>query len=175
MSGLAKNAFSEFVFFKRPEGIKIKYPKNLEPVPPTSQEKKYASFRFDTTESRRGLTILVIVLALLLVLFPIWPFTVKYALWWISLVLLVVLVGIIVVRLLLYLLCIIFNYHIWIFPNLFFSSGFLDSFIPVIEISKGDRSWFNIFLRLFGLSAFILLSLHVYMNPTFFDCMSANI
>lgn len=140
-------------------------------MPPTNLDKKYASFRFDTTESKRGMTILVIILVLSVVLFPIWPFSVKYALWLVSLVILVVLVGIIVVRMLLYLVCVIFNYHIWIFPNLFFSSGFFDSFIPVIEISKGDRSWFNIFIRIFGLSAFMLLALHVYMNPTFLDCI----
>lgn len=115
------------------------------------------------------MTILIIALVLLLVLFPIWPFTVKYALWLVSLVLLVTLTGIIVLRLIIFLICIIFNYHIWIFPNLFFATGILDSFIPIIEIAKGDRSWFNLFVRLFGISVFLLLSLHVYLNPTFLD------
>lgn len=107
---------------------------------------------------------------LLIVLFPIWPFTVKYALWLVSLVLLVILCGIILIRLLVFLICIIFNYHVWIFPNLFFATGILDSFIPIIEVAKGDRTWFSIFIRLFGISVFVLLSLHIYMNPTFFDC-----
>jgi hypothetical protein len=49
LSKLAKNSSAEFVFFRRPEGVKIKYPKTLEPVLPASADKKYASFRFDTT------------------------------------------------------------------------------------------------------------------------------
>lgn len=116
------------------------------------------------------MTIMVILGVLLIVLFPIWPFTVKYALWLVSLVLLVILCGIILIRLLVFLICIIFNYHVWIFPNLFFATGILDSFIPIIEVAKGDRTWFSIFIRLFGISVFVLLSLHIYMNPTFFDC-----
>ena len=113
---------------------------------------------------------LVILAVLMVVLFPIWPFSVKYGLWLISLVLLVILVGIIVFRLVLYVVCVIFNYHVWMFPNLFYATGLMDSFIPVFEVAKGDRSWFNIFIRLFGISIFILFCLHVYLNPTFFDC-----
>ena len=116
------------------------------------------------------MTILVISLVLAGVLFPIWPYSVKYGIWLVSLVLLVILVGIIIVRLVVYLLISIFNYHVWIFPNLFYSTGILDSFIPVIQITKGDSSWFNLFLRLFAISCFILLSVHIYLNPTFLDC-----
>jgi translocation protein SEC62 len=169
LDGLIKNAYDEFVFFRRPDTVKIKYPKSLEPVPATHPDKKYASFRFDTTESHKGMTILLICLVLGVVLFPIWPYEVKYGIWLISLFLLVVMVGIIVIRLVIFLLLAIFNYNIWIFPNLFYSNGILDSFIPVIEVSKGDRSWFNMFIRLFALSVFILLSVHVYLNPTFID------
>ena len=169
LNKLIKNASDEFVFFKRPEGINIKYPKALEPVLASNPDKKYASFRFDTTESNKRMTILVITGVLVLVLFPIWPFTVKYILWLISLVLLVILVGIIIVRLIVFLLSSVFNYNVWIFPNLFFANGLLDSFIPVIEISKGDKSWLDLFIRLFAISFFLLLSTHIYLNPTFFD------
>lgn len=121
------------------------------------------------------MTILVISLVLAAVLFPIWPYSVKYGIWLVSLALLVIMVGIIIVRLIVYLLISIFNYHIWIFPNLFYSNGILDSFIPVVQITKGDSSWFNLFLRLFAISAFILLSVHIYLNPTFLDCNSSLI
>lgn len=102
-------------------------------------------------------------------MFPIWPYEVKYAIWLISLILLIILVGIIVIRLVVYLIIVIFNYHIWIFPNFLNSTGFWDSFIPVLEISKGDKSWFNVFVRLFAVSIITLLVLHVYLNPTFID------
>jgi translocation protein SEC62 len=78
------------------------------------------------------MTILVILLVLGVVLFPIWPFSVKYGLWLVSLCLLVFLVGIIVIRLILFLILAIFNVHFWIFPNLFYATGIFDSFIPVI-------------------------------------------
>lgn len=95
-------------------------------------DRKFASFRFDTTESKHHLTIMAIVGVLALVLFPIWPFELKYGIWLVSLVLLVALVGIIVVRLVVYLLIVVFDYHVWILPNFLNSSGFWDSFVPVI-------------------------------------------
>jgi hypothetical protein len=112
---------------------------------------------------------MAIVGVLALVLFPIWPFELKYGIWLVSLVLLVALVGIILVRLVVYLLIVVFDYHVWIFPNFLNSTGFWDSFIPVIEVSRGDKSWLNVFIRLFALSSFILLVLHIYLNPTFID------
>lgn len=48
-NNLVKNRHKEFVFFKRPDDIKVKYPKLLEPVDGSNPNKKYASFRFDTT------------------------------------------------------------------------------------------------------------------------------
>lgn len=118
---------------------------------------------------------MVILLILGLVMFPIWPFSIKYGIWLVSLVLLVVLVGIIVLRLLVYIVFAIFNYHIWIFPDLFYSNGILDSFLPVVQATKGDGTWFNVFVRLFCLSSFCLLSLHIYLNPTFLECTYSSI
>ena len=146
----------------------------LEPVLPNNAEKKYASFRFDTTESKHGMTIIIILGILTLVMFPIWPYEVKYGVWLVSLILLIIMVGLIVIRLIVYLLVVGFNYHVWIFPNLLNSPGFLESFIPVIEISKGDKSWFNVFIRLFAISSFMLLVLHTYLNPTFIDGISCT-
>lgn len=82
---------------------------------------------------------------------------------------LILMVGLIVIRILIYLPCAIFDYHIWIFPNLLISNGFLDSFIPFIEVARGDKSWFNVFVRLFAVSSFLLLVLHIYLNPTFIE------
>lgn len=121
------------------------------------------------------MTILVIGLILAMVLFPIWPFSVKYGIWWVSLALLVLMVGIIVIRLAIYVFFSIFNYHIWLFPDLFYATGILESFIPVFQINKGDSSWFSLFLRMFAVSSFILLSVHIYLNPTFIQGIFALI
>ena len=115
------------------------------------------------------MTILIIITVLALVMFPIWPYELKYGIWWVSLVLLIVLVGIIVIRLLVFLVFAIFNYHIWIFPNLFYSTGFFDSFIPVLEIIKGEKSWYSLFVRLSAIGIFLTLATHIYLNPTFLD------
>jgi hypothetical protein len=169
LGALVKNCGQEFIYFRRPDSIKIKYPKTLEPVLNNHADRKYASFRFDTTESRKGMTLLVILAVLAVVMFPIWPYELKYGIWLVSLVLLVVMLGVIFLRLAVYLLCVLFNYHIWIFPNLLSSTGFADSFIPILEIAKGDKSWFNVFIRLFAFSSFLLLVMHVYMNPNFLE------
>lgn len=169
LADLVRGSASEFIYFRRPDHIKIKYPKALEPVLPAHPDRKFASFRFDTTESRHWLTLLAIGAVLALVLFPIWPFWLKYGIWLVSLVLLVAIVGLLVVRLAVYLLLAIFDYHVWIFPNFLSSTGFWDSFIPILEVSRGDKSWLNVFIRLFALSSFLLLALHIYLNPTFID------
>lgn len=169
LAELVRGAQTEFIFFRRPDSTKAKYPKTLEPVLPQHPERKFASFRFDTTESRHLLTLLAIAGVLALVLFPIWPFELKYGIWLVSLVLLVAMVGLLVVRLVVYLLAVIFDYHVWVFPNFLNSSGFWDSFLPIIEITRGDKSWLNVFIRLFAISSFLLLALHVYLNPTFID------
>lgn len=169
LCALVRNCSQEFIYFRRPDSIKIKYPKVLEPVLNTHADRKYASFRFDTTESRKAMTTLVILAVLAVVMFPIWPYELKYGIWLVSLVLLVVMLGVIFLRLGVYLLCVLFNYHIWIFPNLLSSTGFVDSFIPILEIAKGDKSWFNVFIRLFAFSSFLLLVMHVYMNPNFLE------
>jgi len=103
-------------------------------------------------------------------LFPIWPYELKYGIWLVSLFLLILIVGIIFIRLAVYLLIVGFNYHVWIFPNFLNSTGFWDSFIPVLEIVKGNKSWFNMFIRLFAISSFLLLATHIYLNPNFLDC-----
>jgi hypothetical protein len=56
--------------------------------------------------------------ALALVLFPVWPFTVKYAIWLISLYLLIFLVGLLLFRLVIYLICVVAGFNVWILPNL---------------------------------------------------------
>lgn len=74
----------------------------------------------------------VVIGALALVLFPVWPFSVKYAIWLISLYLLIFLVGLLVLRLVIYLLCVIAGFNVWILPNLLGDYGFIDSFKPII-------------------------------------------
>ena len=70
------------------------------------------------------------------VLFPLWPYELKYAVWLISLYLLIVLVGIIILRLIIYILAASFGVSFWIFPNLFGDYGFVESFLPVYSVQR---------------------------------------
>jgi translocation protein SEC62 len=73
----------------------------------------------------------IVFAVLALVLFPVWPFTVKYAIWLISLYLLIFLVSLLALRLLIYLICVVIGFDVWIFPNLLGDYGFFDSFKPI--------------------------------------------
>ena len=110
----------------------LKYPQRLEPVNPGDQNAKFYSFRFDTTISKKGTLFLVIGIVMALVLFPVWPYVVKYGIWLISLYLLVFLVGLIALRLVIYLICVVMGFNVWIFPNLLGEYGIIDSFKPII-------------------------------------------
>lgn len=110
----------DFVYFNRPADMKnIKYPNQLEataysgsPVP------KFCSFKFDSTVSRKWVVIAGCFGVLAVVLFPVWPYIVKYAIWLLSLYLLIFLVSLIFVRLIIYLICVVLGFNVWIFPNL---------------------------------------------------------
>jgi len=73
----------------------------------------------------------IVVGVLALVLFPVWPFSVKYAIWLISLYLLIILVGLLLFRLVIYLICVAAGFNVWIFPNLLGDYGFVESFKPM--------------------------------------------
>jgi len=77
---------------------------------------------------------LILVGVIAAVLFPLWPYSLKYAVWLIALYLLCAIVGLIIIRLIVYLFCSIFGISFWILPNFFGDYGFLDSFVPVISV-----------------------------------------
>ena len=83
------------------------------------EDEKFYCINVKRSEKQTYFWLIVAVSVVLLVcLFPIWPLELKLFIWWISLILLIFLTGIIVVRLVVYLLCYSFGYDIWIFPDL---------------------------------------------------------
>jgi hypothetical protein len=84
--------------------------------------------------------------------------------------LLVVIIGVLGLRIVVYLLCSIAGFHIWILPNFLGEYGFLDSFKPFIEVVRIEKNKVNIALRLFVALIFILYAFQLYMDPTFFEC-----
>lgn len=52
-------------------------------------------------------------------MYPIWPMSVKVGIWYISLTLLIVMLGFSLLRLALYVIFWIVGYEFWIFPNMY--------------------------------------------------------
>jgi len=67
-------------------------------------------------------------------MFPLWPFALKYALWLVSVYLLVFIVGLILARLVLYIVLASLGISFWVFPNLFGDYGLLDSLKPLYSV-----------------------------------------
>ncbi len=114
------------------------------------------------------MTIGLIVGVLSLVLFQIWPYWLKYGIWLLSFVTLIVLLTLIGLRLVVYVVCVIFGYNVWIFPNLMGDNGFFESFKPFVYYEKWERNWYNTLIRVFVVSSIIAYSCYLYLNPTVF-------
>jgi translocation protein SEC62 len=61
---------------------------------------------------------LIILAIFLLFLYPIWPFSMKFFIFKLSLYLLIAMIGLSVIRLVLYIVLRVFGTSFWIFPNL---------------------------------------------------------
>lgn len=83
------------------------------------------------TKTSNALTVLIVVGFFLLVLFPVWPMSARVGVWYVSVTILLFLLGLIVVRLIVFCLCWLCGIEFWIFPNLFADdAGFMDSITP---------------------------------------------
>ena len=113
---------------------------------------------------------LIILGILLYALMPVWPYKMKVAVWWISYVLLLIMLGIYAIRLAVYIFCYTFGYDVWIFPDLDAPKlGFFESFKRVITAEKRKDKWYFIIIRivLAIISGYIAFS--VYKNPKLID------
>ena len=102
-----------------------------------------------------------------LVLFPLWPFELKYLLWKVSLWLLVGFCAIIAARLVVYLLLGVFGVSFWLFPRFFENNvNTIDSFLPVYSVQRWEGSNVQaIVTRLLLLSLFVYYGYHIYSDP----------
>ncbi len=116
---------------------KLKYPKRLYPIEGIpccdedhaetkhSDPNKYDPNDFYIVNIQRGQKKLYLYLGLAIFgvlmycLLPVWPLEVKLAIWWISYILLILLVSLNVIRYSLFILCYIFGIDFWLFPYLY--------------------------------------------------------
>eukprot|EP00519_Triparma_laevis_P009031 CAMPEP_0182506078 /NCGR_PEP_ID=MMETSP1321-20130603/20536_1 /TAXON_ID=91990 /ORGANISM="Bolidomonas sp., Strain RCC1657" /LENGTH=281 /DNA_ID=CAMNT_0024711747 /DNA_START=22 /DNA_END=864 /DNA_ORIENTATION=- len=115
------------------------------------------------------LTAVLILGFLACVCFPIWPAVLKVWVWYLSVTLLLGIIGICLVRGLVFVVFWILGRDFWILPNLFDESlGVAESFVPLYSFSKSSGS------LLFRATVLSLIALSVHWaisQPTEFDGM----
>ena len=83
-------------------------------------EREFYMWHIEKTNGKTKLyVVLLIIGAILVILYPAWPYPVKLGIFYILFYFLIAMFIIILVRLVLYLFLYIFGFSLWIFPNLF--------------------------------------------------------
>ena len=114
--------------------------------------------------------ILIIIAILMYALMPVWPYQLRVALYWISYVLLCIMIGIYVVKVIVYVFFYTFGYDVLIFPDMDEPKlGFIDSFKRVISVEKRKDKWYFLVLRLILAIITGYIAFCVYRNPKLID------
>lgn len=138
------------------EGLVMKaevYDNKKQILRPTAQapkefdEKAFLVWTFEGSTGMRNLLLIAIVMAFFgLVLFPVWPQSAKVGVWYVSMTLLLVLLGFICIRLVLFLVLYAVGMDFWILPNFFADDlSIVESFRPLYSFSFSmedvSRTW----------------------------------
>lgn len=114
--------------------------------------------------------ILIIIAILMYALMPVWPYQLRVALYWISYVLSCIMIGIYVVKVIVYVFFYTFGYDVLIFPDMDDPKlGFIDSFKRVISVEKRKDKWYFLVLRLILAIITGYIAFCVYRNPKLID------
>ncbi|CAM9704862.1 unnamed protein product [Heterosigma akashiwo] len=144
----------------------------LKLVPPSRQEwapKEFYTWIYDGDQTTSYfMTALLIIGFLLLTCFPIWPTFLKIWLWYISVTLLIFMLGFITIRAVIFLIFWIMGFEFWILPRLFDDNlGFTESFTPGYTFEKVAGG--QLIYRLGAFGAIGGLFYWAYTQPTDFD------
>lgn len=166
IKNLLQNWEKIFLYYQRLSNQPhLKWPQQLEESK-SGASSKFASFRFNSAESSRSLAVFILIGVIVLVLFPLWPYEVKYYLWKLSLWLLIAICILIAVRLAVYLFMAIFGVSFWIFPRFFDNCSTIESFQPVISVSRWQGSnIYGVLTRVLILLLFVYYGFHIYQDP----------
>jgi len=132
---------------------KKKYPKHL--VPSRMGNCKVTDkgfYSWQTPKPFKKIAILLtlgIIITIAFMLFSIWPLWLKIAIWYFSFYTLILLVGFILLRLVIWLFLFHFGLDFWILPNFFIDSNdIMDSFRPLLSFERRDDDVKMFILRL---------------------------
>lgn len=137
---------------------KFKYPKKLMKSKMSMLDKGF--YGFDIYKSQTKMTFIAIALAIsviAIILFPLWPYSVKLGIFNILFYFSASIIGIAVVRLIVYIVLFPFGIDFWIFPNMFDDDvGIVESFFPFLLINRRVDGWPLFFFRILMVAVFAL-------------------
>jgi translocation protein SEC62 len=116
------------------------------------------------------LSAMLVIGVILACCFPIWPVQMKLGVWYLSVILLVILLGLSAIRLVAFVVLFIFGHDFWIFPNMYDdSAGIFGGFSPLYYYQRRNDGWTWLVIRLlvgFSVTYFPYL---FYTQPTLID------
>lgn len=138
---------------------KYKYPKKLLEVPPPHHEKQFYSFFIYKPQSKMTFIAIGLAVAIIaIILFPLWPYSVKLAIFNILFYFSASFIGMTILRLIVWVVLFPFGIDFWIFPRLFDEEeGIIDSFIPFLSIERRNDGWDMFLVRIFVIVLFAIL------------------
>lgn len=156
------------VFDRIPDDVKnYKYPKKLIPLNGTMKEKGF--YGFEIVKSQTKTTILAIIFAvsiIAVILFPLWPYSVKLGIFNVLFYFSASLIGLVIIRLIVFIALFPFGIDFWIFPNMFDDDlGILDSFIPLLLCARRQDGWPMFVFRIILIIMFCLYAYGIYNDP----------
>ena len=98
--------------------------------------------------------------------FPIWPISAKLGVWYCSVVLLCLIMGVTVVRYIVFILFFIVGFDFWILPNMYDDrAGFWDTLTPLYFFRKRDDSKCQISVRVTTFALVVFVCVYTYYHP----------
>lgn len=116
----------------------------------------YYTWIYEGSKNTRNMYLtMVIAIFLFLVMFPIWPRSMKIGAWYCSVTLLLLMVGMLSIRLVVFLVLYPFGIDIWLFPNILRDEIPLSEiFSPIISVETAEKSeWPYRLAAMFSLAA----------------------
>jgi translocation protein SEC62 len=112
------------------------------------------------------------IIAIAFMLFHLWPMWLKIGIWYFSFYTLIVLVGFILLRLVVWLTLFHFGLDFWILPNFFIDSNdIMDSFRPALSFERRQDDLKMILLRLASAVALVFFVIQLAKEPDNLDSL----
>lgn len=152
-----------YAYDRIPDDVKkFKYPKKLMEVKKSMQEKGFYGFNIYKSQTKMAVLAIVLAIAVVaIILFPLWPYTVKLGIFNVLFYFSASIIGLAVVRLIVWIMLFPFGIDVWICPNMFDDDvGLVDSFLPLLLINRREDSWPIFAFRCLMVLAFALYWYH---------------